>query len=69
MKRLLSDQSRSCILVLREALMLTIPLHSDVKTVCGHQETKKNLLKHHGESAQYQNKQVRLPDESAFLYD
>ena len=49
--------------------MLTIPLHSDVKTVCGHQETKKNLLEHHGVSAQYQNKQVRLPDESAFLYD
>jgi hypothetical protein len=49
--------------------MLTIPLHSDVKTEYGHQETKKNLLEHRGESAQYQNKQVRLQDESAFLYD
>jgi len=49
--------------------MLTIPLHSDVRIVCGHRETKKNPLEHRGESAQYQNKQVRLPDESAFLYD
>jgi len=49
--------------------MLTIPLHSDVRIVCGHRETKKNLLEHRGVFAQYQNKQVRLPDESVFLYD
>ena len=69
MKKVLWDQSRNHILVEQEVLMYPIPFHSDVRTVCDHRETRKNLSEHREACVQYQNKQTRLQDESAFLRD